>query len=104
GQADTISYSGGEITDNSPGWQAYNDLWLMRIDTGTGESLNTRQLVDRSSGWLYSWWGPGFQWAPDGRALAWVRADSLGLVDPNSGESQTPLTSPVFSLSQAAWS
>ena len=80
-QQDTISYSSGEITDNSPGWQAFNDLWLMRIDPNTGDSLNAHQLIDKSSGWLNSWWGTGFQWSPDGQKLAWVRADSMGLVD-----------------------
>ncbi len=102
-QPDTISYSSGEITDNSPGWQAYNDLWLMRIDPSTGDSLNARQLVDKSSGWLYSWWGTGFQWSPDGQKLAWVRADSMGLVDINTGEFQPLLSYPVFSTRQP-WS
>lgn len=103
GQGDTISYSSGEITDNSPGWQAFNDLWLMRIDSSTGDSLNARQLVERSSGWLYSWWGTGFQWSPNGQQLAWVRADSMGLVDTETGEFQTLVTYPVFSTRQP-WS
>ena len=103
-QADTISYSGGEITENSPGWQAYNDLWLMRVDTNTGDSLNARQLVERSSGWLYSWWGTVFQWSPDGSKLAWVRADSMGLVDTESGELQPLLNYPVFSTGRQPWS
>ncbi len=102
-QQDTISYSSGEITDNSPGWQAYNDLWIMRIDPSSGDSLNAKQLVDRSSGWLYSWWGTGFQWSPDGTKLAWVRADSIGLVDTDTGELKTLLTYPVFSTRQP-WS
>ncbi len=102
-QPNTISYSGGEITSNSPGWQAYNDLWIMRLDPSTGELLNARQLVDKSSGWLYSWWGTEFQWSPDGSKLAWVRADSMGLVDTNTGAFQTLLTYPVFSTRQP-WS
>ena len=104
GQADTLSYSSGEITSNSPGWQAYNDLWLMRIDPNSGSSLNARQLVDRSSGWLYSWWGTGFQWSPDGGRLAWVRADSMGLVNTDTGEFETLLTYPVFSTGRQPWS
>ncbi|MCC6802708.1 MAG: DPP IV N-terminal domain-containing protein, partial [Anaerolineae bacterium] len=103
GQSDTISYSSGEITDNSPGWQAFNDLWLMRIDPNSGDSLNARQMVERSSGWLYSWWGTGFQWSPNGQQLAWVRADSMGLVNTETGEFQTLLTYPVFSTRQP-WS
>ncbi len=103
-QQDTISYSGGEITENSPGWQAYNDLWLMRVDTRSGDSLNARQLVNRSSGWLNSWWGTGFQWSPDGGRLAWVRADSIGLVDTQTGDFETLLTYPIFSTGRQPWS
>ena len=87
----------------APAGRHINDLWIMRIDPNTGDSLNARQLVDRSSGWLYSWWGTGFQWSPDGQKLAWVRADSMGLVDTDTGEFQTLLTYPVFSTRQP-WS
>ena len=104
GQGDTISYSSGEITETSPGWQAYNDLWIMRFDPNSGDSLNARQLVERSSGWLYSWWGTVFQWSPDGSHLAWVRADSMGLVDTEDGEFETLLTYPVFSTGRQPWS
>jgi hypothetical protein len=103
GQSDTVSYSSGDITDNSPGWQAYNDLWIMRVDPNTGDSLNARQLVERSSGWLYSWWGTGFEWSPNGQQLAWVRADSMGLVNTETGEFNPLLTYPVFSTRQP-WS
>lgn len=102
-QADTVSYSSGEITANSPGWQAYNDLWIMRVDPNTGDSLNARQLIERSSGWLYSWWGTGFTWSPNGQQLAWVRADSMGLVNTDTGEFNSLLTYPVFSTRQP-WS
>lgn len=104
GQPDTLSYSSGEITSNSPGWRAYNDLWLMRIDPNSGSSLNARQLVDRSSGWLNSWWGTNYQWSPDGGRLAWVRADSMGLVNTDTGEFETLLTYPVFSAGRQPWS
>lgn len=103
GESYTISYSTGEITATAPGWQAYNDLWVMRVDPQTGESLNARQLVERSSGWLYSWWGTNFAWSPDGSQLAWVRADSLGLVDTDTGAFETLLSYPVFT-SRQPWS
>jgi len=99
----TISYSTGEITENAPGWQAYNDLWLAQIDPLSGALLNTREFVARSSGWLYSWWGTEYSWSPDGRYLAWVRADSMGLVDIQTGELDPLLTYPVFSTQQP-WS
>lgn len=103
GQENSISYSTGEITENAPGWQAYNDLWLARVDLATGELFSPREFIPRSSGWLYSWWGTGFWWAPGGGQLAWVRADSMGLVDLTTGELRPLLTYPVFSTRQP-WS
>ena len=103
GQENTISYSTGEITAEAPGWRAYNDLWMMRIDQQSGDSLNVRPLVPQSNAGLYSWWGTTFEWSPDGGQLAWVRADSLGLVDLDSGAFNTLLSYPVFNTRQP-WS
>ena len=55
GQENTISYSTGEATDAAPGWQAYNDLWQMRIDPVTGGSVNVdayRRTFARRFIWL----------------------------------------------------
>lgn len=94
---DTISYSTGEGREAAPGWQAFNDLWLMRLDPATGEAVNVRQVIEPSSGGLYGWWGTGFQWSPDGEKLAWVRADSIGLVDLETGELENPVFNyPLF--------
>ncbi len=88
----TISYSTGEATDAAPGWKAHNDLYRMRIDPATGGSLNLDQIVEPSlGGGLYGWWGTRFQWSPDGQQLAWVRSDSFGLVDLETGEFNPPL-------------
>ncbi|NUQ02519.1 MAG: G5 domain-containing protein [Anaerolineae bacterium] len=103
GQENMISYSTGEITENAPGWQAYNDLWIARLDSISGELLNAREFVPRSTGWLYSWWGTVFTWSPLGDQLAWVRADSMGLIDLANGQFETLLTYPVFSTRQP-WS
>lgn len=103
GEDNTISYSTGEKIAEAPGWRANNDLWMMRIDTASGESLNARSLVSASSTGLYSWWGTTFSWSPDGDQLAWVRADSMGLVDLASGLFTPLLTYPVFNTRQP-WS
>ncbi|MBK8025997.1 MAG: G5 domain-containing protein [Chloroflexi bacterium] len=103
GQEDLISYSTGEITENAPGWQAYNDLWLARVDPASGELLNAREFVPRSTGWLNSWWGSVFSWSPRGDQLAWVRADSMGLIDLTTGAFENLVTYPVFSTRQP-WS
>lgn len=99
----TISYSTGESSDTAPGWRAYNDLWAMRIAPETGETLRVEEVVPSSSFGLYSWWGTPFFWSPAGDKLAWVRADSLGLVDLDSGEFTTLIEYPVFNTRQS-WS
>jgi len=99
----TISYSTAEARDAAPGWNAYNDLWVMRIDPQSGDALTVEEMIPRSSGGLYGWWGTSYQWSPDGSQLAWVRADSSGLVDLENGSLSTLLTYPVFNTRQP-WS
>jgi Tol biopolymer transport system component len=103
GAENTISYSTGEPRTAAPGWESYNDLWLMRIDPVSGASVGLRQLVENSQGGLYGWWGTEFQWSPDGSRLAWSRADSTGIVNLDTGDLIPVLTYPVFNTRQS-WS
>ncbi len=100
----TISYSTGEVRQTSPGWKAFNDLWIMRIDPETGESLNIKQVVEPSLGGLYGWWGTGYSWSHNGEKLVWVRADSIGTVDLDTGELAPPLLSYREFRTSADWS
>jgi hypothetical protein len=105
-QPNAISYSTGEIASGAPGWNAFNDLWILRIDPASGTSLNLDQLVERSTGGLYGWWGTHFAWSPDGTRLAWARADRVGLVDLTTGalnEESPLLTYEVFNTN-GPWS
>jgi len=77
----TISYSSAESSQATPGWLPFHDLWQMRVDPNTGESLGVKQLLGRSGGGLYGWWGTRFQWSPDGQKLAWAQADRVGIFD-----------------------
>lgn len=86
GRDHTIAYSTFEGRQAPPGWQALNDLWMVRIDPQTGDQINITEVLDRSSGGAYGWWGTGFKWSPDGSQLAYIRADSIGLVDIEAGE------------------
>jgi resuscitation-promoting factor RpfB len=99
----TISYSTAESSETAPGWRAFNDLWAMRLDPRTGEALRVEQIVEASSFGLYSWWGTQFYWSPDGEQLGWVRADSVGLVDIETGDFETLIEYPVFNTRQS-WS
>ena len=77
----TISYSSAEPSQATPGWLPFHDLWQMRIDPETGESLGVKQLLKRSGGGLYGWWATRFQWSTDGAKLAWAQADKIGIFD-----------------------
>lgn len=103
-QPNTFSYSTAEARDAAPGWQAFNDLWVMRLDDETAVPINIENIVESSSGGIYGWWGTNFEWSPTGAALAWSRADGVGLVDMDSGEFQPLLRfSPYTTFQDWVW-
>jgi WD40 repeat protein len=104
GLRNQISYSTAEKQDSPPGWRAFNDLWVMSIDPTTGEQIRAERVLDESSGGIYGWWGTDFEWSPDGSKLAWIRADSVGLVDLEDGELREPLLSFVELNPLGDWS
>lgn len=80
-----IAYSTAERTPSAPGWRAHNDLWLIQsrdvFAQSQVESLEATQVISPSTAGVYSWWGTTFQWSPDGRQVAYARADQIGVVD-----------------------
>ena len=102
-QDDTISYSTGEARQTTPPWLALNNLWRMELDLDTGRTIDIDQLVDESAGGIYGWWGTHYQWSPDGQQVAWTRADSLGLVNLDTGDLDPLVNYEVFSTGQQ-WS
>ncbi len=103
GMENTIAYSTAESRAAPPGWQAYNDLWIMRIDPETGEALSVQEVVESNNGGFAGWWGTGYFWSPDGSQLAFSRANGVGLVDLSSGEFRSLVQYTPFS-SPASWS
>jgi Tol biopolymer transport system component len=103
GREDTFAYSTAESRSAPPGWQAYNDLWLMRIDLTTGEPLSVEEVVESNSGGFAGWWGTNFAWSPSGSQLAWARANGIGLVDLGTGELLPRVTYTPFST-PSSWS
>lgn len=85
GLENTLSYSTIEPSEAAPGWKALNDLWQMRIDPSTGESVNLKQIIERPTGGYYSWWGTRFIWSPDGSKVAWTQADGIGTLNLEDG-------------------
>lgn len=106
----TISYSSAEPSQATPGWLPFHDLWQMRIDPDTGDSLGVKQLLKRSGGGLYGWWATRFQWSSDGKKLAWAQADKIGVFDTNAlleGDSvsfDTPLVKYAVLVPFSGWS
>lgn len=95
----TISFSTSEVQELAPYWDALNNLWTMRINPETGQSLNIRQIVRESTGGASGWWGTVFKWSPDGEQIAWARADSAGIVD-EEGNLISLLNYPYFRVIQ----
>jgi resuscitation-promoting factor RpfB len=87
----SISYSTGQVQELLPGWRAFNNLFISRIDPVTGNFFNPRLLVPESARGLYSWWGTVFDWSPDGQRLAWAQAEAVGLY--NADNEPVPLVS-----------
>lgn len=90
-RSNTFSYSTAERQQASPGWRAFNDLWFMTIDPETGSQIRIEPILDPSSGGIAGWWGTQYEWSSDGQALAWIRADSIGLVDFDTKSLSEPL-------------
>lgn len=96
----TFSYSTAEARNSAPGWQAFNDLWLMRLNAADAVPISVESAVESSSGGVYGWWGTTFKWSPDGSALAYSRADSVGLVDLETGQLTPLIQFPVYTTFQ----
>jgi len=75
----TIAYSTVEPRTSAPGWQANNDLNLLRL-TDSGQLRPLDIELETNMGGNYGWWGMTFAWAPDGSGMAYARPDSIGLV------------------------
>jgi len=85
-----IAYATGTPAEGSPGWRAENDLWVARPRPSDGRLIGQRRIVGPSAGGAYGWWGTTYAWSPDGRSLAYARADEVGVVRAGDG-AQVPL-------------
>lgn len=74
-----IAYSTVEPRPSPPGWQANNDLGLIRLRPD-GETRMLTVELETNMGGKYGWWGMDFAWSPDGKQMAYTRPDSLGLL------------------------
>jgi hypothetical protein len=98
----TFAYTTAERIPRAPGRQANNDLWLVQWNLSASRRLTiTRtQLLDTSAGGTYGWWGTGFAFAPDGRTLAYARADAIGLMRYQLGRRAITATVAITEVAQ----
>jgi hypothetical protein len=79
-----IAYTTGLSTEQLPGWEANNDLWLgdlpLITEEGDEEPFEPEQLVEAYPA-TYGWWGGNYAWSPNGRYLAYSHADEVGIID-----------------------
>ncbi|HTX78817.1 MAG TPA: G5 domain-containing protein [Longilinea sp.] len=80
GEENTITYSTVVPKTSAPGWQANNDLHVLTFNND-GTITRNEMIIDTNGGGVYGWWGTTFAWSPDGKNLAFARADGVGLLD-----------------------
>lgn len=80
GAGTQIAYSTVEPRVAAPGWQANNDLYLLKFNSN-GRVEKPEAIIQANSGGVYGWWGSDYAWAPDGSRLAYARPDGIGLVN-----------------------
>jgi Tol biopolymer transport system component len=79
-----IGYTTGLPTEQLPGWEANNDLWLADLPLVDGEGEETefepQKLIEAYPA-TYGWWGGNYAWSPNGRYIAYSHADEVGIID-----------------------
>lgn len=99
----TFTFSTVESRATAPGWQSNNDLQLLRIDD-SGQITGRKEIVSVNAGGVFGWWGTRYSWSPDGERLAYARPDSVGLVNPDTGETTELLQiTPLQTRGDWAW-
>jgi hypothetical protein len=101
--SNSIIFSTVEPSPAAPGWQANNDLQSVTFTTA-GQVMRPRVLIESNAGGQYGWWGTDFAWGSEPTYLAYMRADSIGVVDleRNQFEELSEIT-PYQTLSDWAW-
>ncbi len=84
GSTNKVIFTTVEPREAAPGWQANNDLNSVTF-SDNGWTTKQTTILEANAGGVYGWWGSSFVWSPDGRYLAYGRADSVGTLEYQSG-------------------
>lgn len=98
-----MAWTTAEVQAQAPGWRGQNDLWQARV-TRQNTLASRREILSPEAGGGYGWWGTRYVWAPDGKALAYSRPESVGLVTLADRDTTTLLTFPAYrTFSSWSW-
>lgn len=75
-----IAYTTAVASEQPPGWEANNDLWLLTVPLTQTDVFTRQQIIDAYPA-LNGWWGGNYAWSPNGRTLAYSFANEVGLID-----------------------
>ena len=95
-RGEVLAFTTGEPSPRPPGWRAQNDLWIGRW---AGGRIVAQSVLSPTVGGPGSEWGMTWAWSPDGRRLAFGRADGVGTVEVETGRVTWWITFPVYAAS-----
>jgi hypothetical protein len=87
-EARTVVCSTAEMRTTAPGWQANNDLQIIRF-TVDGGVFSPVTWLEPNSGGVYGWWGDNFVFQPPGKDITILRPDGIDLLPLGKKESTT---------------
>jgi resuscitation-promoting factor RpfB len=101
GGTNQIYYSTVEPRSSAPGWQANNDLNALTF-SNSGGYIKRDEVIGANSGGVYGWWGTTYAFSADGKALAYARPDSIGIVNLDK-KTTTPLLDLLPYQTRSGW-
>ncbi len=75
----SLAWTTAEPVAQAPGWRGRNDLWTARLNNQNALA-GKQEILTPEAGGGFGWWGTRYAWSPTGDALAYARADEIGVV------------------------
>jgi resuscitation-promoting factor RpfB len=98
----SIAYSRAEPSPGLPGWKALNDLSILPFNNG--QPGKSKEIIKAAAIAPYAWWGATYEWAPDGKRLAYANTASIGVISPTAKITRTiPITNFAAYNTRSTW-